>query len=51
MGGHAISATTSYAYDDPRRKTVHYARTSADVRRRWPELVTDNEPYDFSGVN
>jgi len=36
---------------NPRRKTVHFARTSADVRRRWPELVTDNEPYDFSGVN
>ena len=34
-----------------RRNTVHFARTSADVRRRWPELVTDNEPYDFSGVN
>jgi uncharacterized protein len=36
---------------NPRRKTVHFARTSADVRRRWPELVIDNEPHDFSGVN
>src|SRR3984893_7385090 len=30
---------------NPRWKTVHFARTSADVRRRWPELVIDNEPY------
>ena len=36
---------------NPRRKTVHFARTSADVRRRWPELVIDNQPSDFSGVN
>ena len=36
---------------NPRRKTVHFARTSADVRRRWPELVIDNEPRSSSGVN
>jgi hypothetical protein len=36
---------------NPRRKTVHFARTSADVRRRWPELVIDNQPCSFSGVN
>jgi len=35
---------------NPRRKTVGFARTSADVRRRWPELVIDNGPRDFSGV-
>jgi hypothetical protein len=29
---------------NPRRKTVGFARTSADVRRRWPELVIDNGP-------
>src|ERR1700730_15998442 len=29
---------------NPRRKTVGFARSSADVRRRWPELVTDNGP-------
>jgi hypothetical protein len=29
---------------NPRRKTVGFARTAADVRRRWPELVIDNEP-------
>jgi len=34
-----------------RRKTVHFARTAAAVRRRWPELVIDNELRDFSGVN
>src|SRR5215472_6302778 len=31
---------------NPRRKTIHFARTSADVQRRWPELVIDNEPHD-----
>ena len=31
---------------NPRRKTVGFARTAADVRRRWPELVIDNEPND-----
>ena len=36
---------------NPRRKTVHFDRTSADVRRRWPELVIDNQPSDFSRVN
>ena len=29
---------------NPRRKTVGFARTAADVRRRWPELVIDTEP-------
>jgi uncharacterized protein len=29
---------------NPRRKTVGFARTSADVQRRWPEVVIDNEP-------
>jgi hypothetical protein len=32
---------------NPRRKTVHFDRTSADVRRRWPELVIDNEHMTF----
>jgi hypothetical protein len=27
---------------NPGRKTVHFARTSAGVRRRWPELVIDD---------
>src|SRR6266404_4966312 len=27
-----------------RRGTVGFARTSADVRRRWPEVVIDDEP-------
>jgi|HubBroStandDraft_6_1064221.scaffolds.fasta_scaffold91597_3 hypothetical protein len=35
---------------NPRRKTVGFARTAADVRRRWPEVVIDNGPRDFSGV-
>src|SRR5580704_15158052 len=35
---------------NPRRKTVGFARTAADVRRRWPEVVVDNGPRDFSGV-
>src|ERR1700719_3236761 len=35
---------------NPRRKTVGFARTSADVRCRWPEVVIDNGPRDFSGV-
>ena len=35
---------------NPRRKTVHFVRTSGDVRRRWPEVVIENEPH-FSGVN
>ena len=29
---------------NPLRKTVGFSRTSTDVRRRWPELVTDDEP-------
>jgi hypothetical protein len=29
---------------NPRRKTVGFARTSADVRYRWPEVVIDTEP-------
>ena len=29
---------------NPRRKTVHFARTSADVGRRWPEVVIENGP-------
>jgi hypothetical protein len=32
---------------NPRRKTVHFARTSADVRRRWPEVVIEDEPCTF----
>jgi hypothetical protein len=27
---------------NPRRETLHFARTSADVRRRWPEVVIDD---------
>jgi hypothetical protein len=30
---------------NPRRKTVHFARTSSDVQRRWPELMIDKEPH------
>jgi uncharacterized protein len=29
---------------NPRRKTVGFVRTSADVRRRWPEVVIDKSP-------
>src|SRR6267154_5071585 len=29
---------------NPRRKTVGFARTSADMRRRWPELLINDEP-------
>jgi hypothetical protein len=36
---------------NPNRETVHFARTCADVQRRWPELVIDDEPHDFSNVN
>src|SRR5215472_827468 len=36
---------------NPLRETVHFARASANVRRRWPELVIDDEPHDFSGLN
>jgi GNAT superfamily N-acetyltransferase len=31
---------------NPRRKTVGFARTSANVRRRWPEIVIDNGLQD-----
>jgi len=27
---------------NPRRRTVYFVRTSADVRRRWPEVLIDN---------
>jgi hypothetical protein len=29
---------------NPRRKTVGFARTVADVRRRWPEVVVEDQP-------
>src|ERR1700720_2722369 len=29
---------------NPRRETVGFARTSADVRRRWPEVVVEDQP-------
>jgi hypothetical protein len=29
---------------NPRRKTVHFARNSANEQHRWPELVIDNRP-------
>ena len=29
---------------NPRRKTVGFARASADVRRRWPEVVVEDQP-------
>jgi hypothetical protein len=29
---------------NPHRKTVGFDRASADVRRRWPEVVIDNKP-------
>jgi uncharacterized protein len=32
---------------NPRRKTVHFARTSADVRRRWPEVLIEDDPRNF----
>jgi hypothetical protein len=35
---------------NPRRETVHFARTCADVQRRWPELVIDGQRHDFSNV-
>jgi len=28
---------------NPRRKTVGFARASADVRRRWPEVVVEDQ--------
>src|SRR6201997_1249344 len=29
---------------NPRRKTVGFVRTAADVRRRWPEVVVEDQP-------
>jgi hypothetical protein len=29
---------------NPHRKTVGFARASADVRRRWPEVVVEDQP-------
>ena len=29
---------------NPRRKTVGFARTAADVRRRWPEVIVKDQP-------
>jgi hypothetical protein len=29
---------------NPHRKTIGFDRASADVRRRWPEVVIDNKP-------
>src|SRR6202048_5034208 len=29
---------------NPRRKTVGFARTAVDVRRRWPEVVVEDQP-------
>ena len=29
---------------NPRRKTVGFDRTAADVRRRWPEVVVEDQP-------
>jgi hypothetical protein len=29
---------------NPRRETVGFARASADVRRRWPEVVVEDQP-------
>jgi uncharacterized protein len=29
---------------NPRRKTVRFARTAADVRRRWPEVIVEDQP-------
>ena len=29
---------------NPRRETVGFARTAADVRRRWPEVVVEDQP-------
>src|SRR3984893_16099472 len=30
---------------NPRRKTVGFARTAADVRRRWPEVIIEDHGY------
>src|ERR1700731_1668717 len=29
---------------NPRRRTVGFARTSVDLRRRWPEVVVEDQP-------
>ena len=29
---------------NPRHKPIHFARTAADVRRRWPEVVVEGQP-------
>jgi uncharacterized protein len=29
---------------NPRRKTVGFARSAADVRRRWPEVIIEDQP-------
>ena len=36
---------------NPRRKTVGFARASADVQRRWPEVVIDNGPPPRSSAH
>jgi hypothetical protein len=36
---------------NPRRKTVGFARASADVQRRWPEVVIDNGPPPRSSAD
>src|SRR6266403_1776837 len=33
---------------NPRRKTVGFARASADVRRRWPEVVVEDQPKSLA---
>jgi hypothetical protein len=36
---------------NPRRKTLGFSRTSADVQRRWPEVVIDNGPPPRSSAD
>jgi uncharacterized protein len=36
---------------NPRRKTVDFARTSADVQHRWPEVVIDSGPPPRSSAD
>jgi hypothetical protein len=33
---------------NPRRKTVGFARASEDVRRRWPEVVVEDQPKSLA---
>jgi hypothetical protein len=33
---------------NPRRRTVGFARASADVRRRWPEVVIEDQPKSLA---